>query len=100
MFRTQSLFQNPPAFDLLSGYMFYNNAIVSVAFPSLLIWRFLLLPYLLKVAAVLPRSFGRTITAGMTAAITSGAEAAHEAKGGLRTIMRENFRPVVSSCGK
>lgn len=80
MFRTQSLFQNPPTFYLLSGYIFYNTAIVSVAFSSPLLWRFLLLPYLLEVAAVLPRGFGHIITAGMTAAVTS-AEAAYEAKG-------------------
>lgn len=61
--------------------MFYNNATASVAFPSPLIWRFLLLPYLLTVAAVLPRGFGHAIAAGMTAAITS-AEAVCEAKGG------------------
>lgn len=49
---------------------------------------------------MLPRGFGHTITDGMTAAITSGAEAAHEAKWGLRSVMRENFRLVGSSCGK
>lgn len=99
IFRTQSFFQKLPAFYLLSGYMFYNSATVSVAFPSPLIWWFLLPPYLLEVAAVLPRGFGHTIAAGMTAAITS-AEAARESKGGLRAVVRENFRPVVSSCGK
>lgn len=48
---------------------------------------------------MLPRCFAHTIAAGMTAAITS-AEAAREAKGGLRAVMRENFRPVPSNCGK
>lgn len=79
--------------------MFYSSATVSVAFPSPLIWWFLLPPYLLEVAAVLPRGFGHSIAAGMTAAITS-AEAARESKGRLRAVIRENFRPVVSSCGK
>ena len=45
------------------------------------------------------RCFAHTITAGVTAAITS-AKTARESKGRPQAVMRESLRPVPSSCGE
>lgn len=83
--------------------LFYNNATVSVAFPTPLAWRFLSSTISFNVGSSAAnrafRCFAHTITAGLMAAITS-AKTARESKGRWCAATRERSGSVPSSCGE
>lgn len=83
--------------------LFYNNATVSVAFPTPLAWRFLSSTVSFNVGSSAAnrafRCFAHTITAGVTAAITS-AKTTCESKGRRWAATRERSGSVPSSCGE